>query len=73
MKMKVSAVLLVAVLVAGCAAFADSNYMPSEGQLKSRNPYLLNCPGGSVPRCEVYGGGRVGARYKNCHCAAKPF
>lgn len=71
--MRYIAVLLVAVLAAGCAGFDDSSYMPTEEQLKWRNPRLLNCPPGSVATCDAVGGGRVGKRYINCHCAGRPF
>lgn len=72
MIMKIPAVSLVAFLASACASFDDTSYMPSESQLKRSNPYLLNCPSGTVAMCDTIFGGRVGKRYSNCTCAIRP-
>lgn len=71
MTMKIPALLLAAVLACACASLDDTSYMPSESQLKWSNPRLLNCPSGSVVKCDAAGGGRVGKRYTNCTCAIR--
>ena len=60
-------VILVACLLAGCAAMNESAYMPGENQLKDKNPYLLNCPSGSAPVCSTHGG-RLKKTFTNCTC-----
>lgn len=71
--MQILKLLSVAVLVAGCATFDDTSYMPSEKQLEWTDPHLLNCPAGTVATCDSIGGARVGKKYLNCRCARRPF
>ena len=57
-------ILLVAILASGCASFSDSSYVPTESQLKSRNPYLLRCESRGVPTCKT-NGSRIKVSFSN--------
>ena len=58
--------LVVAVLMVGCASLNDGSYMPSMAQEAQRNPGLLNCVTG-VPVCRATPG-RLHKSYITCRC-----
>ena len=58
--------LVVAVLMVGCASLSDGSYMPSAHQEELQNPDLLNCVTG-VPVCRATPG-RLHKSYITCRC-----
>ena len=60
------ALLLLAILMAGCASLDDGSYMPSARQEELQNPYLLNCGGGGKV-CKT-SPGRLNKTYDMCRC-----
>ncbi len=58
--------LVVAVLMVGCASLNDGSYMPSAHQEKLQNPDLLNC-GTSGSVCQI-SPGRLPKSYHMCRC-----
>ncbi len=58
--------LVVAVLMVGCASLNDGSYMPSAHQEALQNPDLLNCAtGASVCRAAP---GRLHKSHSMCRC-----
>lgn len=72
--MKIIAAVITAILMGACASTSDGSksngYMPHEGQLEQRNPYLLKCPANSAPVCDVWGTGER-KQYDNCRCVRR--
>ena len=65
-KMDKVGLLVVAVLMVGCASLNDGSYMPSAHQEALQNPDLMNCgTGGSVCRAAP---GRLHKSYSMCRC-----
>jgi len=58
--------LVVAVLMVGCASLSDGSYMPSAHQEELQNPDLLNC-GTSGAVCHA-SPGRLPKSYHMCRC-----
>ncbi len=58
--------LVIAVLMVGCASLNDGSYMPSAAQEAQRNPGLLNCDTGA-PVCRATPG-RLHKPYSMCRC-----
>ncbi len=59
--------LVVVILMGGCASLNDDSYMPSLSREAEQNPYLLNCPRGGVPICKT-SIGRYRKSYSMCRC-----
>jgi len=69
--MKTIILITAAILIGGCASTSggskSGSSMLSESQLKTSNPYLLNCAPDQPPTCDDWGG-RANKRLVNCRC-----
>ena len=59
--------LVVAVLMVGCASLNDGSYIPSAAQEARQYPSLLNC-GAGAPVCRATPG-RLHKSYSMCRCS----